>query len=113
MADQVGRGRILIIGLVGYVISLLLLLVPQFASLSGIYAMRALTGFFVAAVVPVVSALVAEYTPEDRRARRYIADEYSDGDTRIGDLAASSLLGHGRIHVCHRIADLLLGRHCF
>lgn len=36
-----------------------------------IYAMRGATGFFVAAVVPVVSALVAEYTPEAKRARRF------------------------------------------
>ena len=71
VADRVGRGRILIIGLVGYVVSLLVLLVPEFAGLWGIYAMRGLTGFFVAAVVPVVSALVAEHTPEDRRARRF------------------------------------------
>ena len=71
VADRVGRGRILIIGLVGYVVSLLILLVPEFAGLWGIYAMRGLTGFFVAAVVPVVSALVAEHTPEDRRARRF------------------------------------------
>ena len=71
VADRVGRGRILIIGLIGYVVSLLVLLVPEFAGLWGIYAMRGLTGFFVAAVVPVVSALVAEHTPEDRRARRF------------------------------------------
>ena len=71
VADRVGRGRILIIGLVGYVVSLLVLLVPEFAGVWGIYAMSGLTGFFVAAVVPVVSALVAEHTPEDRRARRF------------------------------------------
>ena len=41
------------------------------AGLWGIYALRGATGFFVAAVVPVVSALVAEYTPEEQRARRF------------------------------------------
>lgn len=71
VSDRVGRGRILIIGLVGYVASLLLLLVPGLAGLWGIYALRGMTGFFVAAVVPVVSALVAEHTPEKRRARRF------------------------------------------
>ena len=71
VADRVGRGRVLIIGLVGYVVSLLVLMLPNFAGLAGIYAMRGLTGFFVAAVVPEVSALVAEHTPEDRRARRF------------------------------------------
>ena len=71
VSDRAGRGRILIIGLVGYVSSLLLLLVPGLAGLWGIYALRAMTGFFVAAVVPVVSALVAEHTPEKHRARRF------------------------------------------
>ncbi len=71
VSDRVGRARILIIGLVGYVASLLLLLVPELAGLWGIYALRGTTGFFVAAVVPVVSALVAEHTPEKKRARRF------------------------------------------
>jgi MFS family permease len=71
VSDRVGHGRILIIGFVGYVASLLLLLVPGLAGLWGLYALRGTTGFFVAAVVPVVSALVAEYTPEEKRARRF------------------------------------------
>jgi MFS family permease len=71
VSDRVGRGRILILGLVGYVASLLLLLVPGFAGLAWIYALRGMTGFFVAAVIPVVSALVAEHTPEPTRARRF------------------------------------------
>ncbi len=71
VSDRVGRGRILIAGLIGYVGSLLLLLVPAMAGLWAIYALRATTGFFVAAVVPVVAALVAEHTPEQLRARRF------------------------------------------
>lgn len=71
VSDRVGRGRILIIGLVGYVASLLLLLVPGLDGLWGIYVLRGATGFFVAAVIPVVSALVAEHTPEKQRARRF------------------------------------------
>ena len=70
-SDHFGRGRILSIGLVGYVASLLLLLIPAMAGLWGIYALRGMTGFFVAAVVPVVAALVAEHTPEPQRARRF------------------------------------------
>ena len=70
-SDRVGRGRILIIGLVGYVASLLLLLIPAMAGLWGLYALRGTTGIFVAAVVPVVAALVAEHTPQDKRARRF------------------------------------------
>ncbi len=71
LADRIGLGRVLIIGLVGYVASLLLMLVPEFETLRAIYTLRAATGFFVAAVVPVVSALLAKHTPEHRRARRF------------------------------------------
>lgn len=81
ISDRTGRSRILIIGLVGYVASQLLLLVPEFTSVWGLYALRGTTGFFVAAVVPVVSALVAEHTPEEQRARR------------VAWLGAMSLLG--------------------
>ena len=70
-SDRVGRRLILLAGLVGYVASLLPLLRPEMIGLAGVYAMRAATGFFVAAVVPVVPALVAEHTPEDRRAKRF------------------------------------------
>ena len=44
---------------------------PDWIGLAGIYASRGATGFFVAAVVPVVPALVAEYTPLGQRARRF------------------------------------------
>lgn len=71
LSNRVGRSRILILGLIGYVASLLLLLIPALAGLWGLYAVRGATGFFVAAVVPVVSALVAEHTPETKRARRF------------------------------------------
>ena len=71
VSDRVGRGRILIVGLVGYIASLLLLLLPAMAGLWGLYALRGTTGFFVAAVVPVVAALVAGHTPKDKRARRF------------------------------------------
>ena len=71
VSDRFGRGQILILGLVGYVASLLFLLIPAMASLWGVYTLRATTGFFVAAVVPVVAALVAEHTPVKQRARRF------------------------------------------
>ena len=74
VSDRVGRGRVLIIGLVGYVASSLMLLIPSMAGgsdIAGLYALRGTTGFFVAAVVPVVAALVAEHTPQDKRARRF------------------------------------------
>ena len=60
VSDRVGRPRILVAGMVGYVASLLLLLlVPAMASLSAIWVLRAGAGLCVAAVVPVVSVLVA------------------------------------------------------
>lgn len=71
LSDRFGATRILLIGLVGYVGSLVLMLYPALAGVWGLYAARAGTGLFVAAVVPVVSALVAEHTPQDKRARRF------------------------------------------
>lgn len=78
VSDRVGRGRILIIGLVGYVASsLLLLLMPSVPSMAGglgiggLCVLRGTTGFLAAAVVPVVAALVAEHTPRAQRARRF------------------------------------------
>ena len=71
VSDRAGRGHILIVGLVGYVASLLALLAPALADVWGIYSLRFATGFFVAAVIPVVSALVAGHTRETQRARRF------------------------------------------
>lgn len=71
VSDRWGRGRILVIGLIGYVVSLLPLVRPEWIELVGIYVSRGATGFFVAAVVPVVPALVAEHTPPGQRARRF------------------------------------------
>ncbi|MEO6280160.1 MFS transporter [Roseateles sp.] len=80
ISDRGGRPRILILGLVGYVASLLLLL-PAMGGLWTIYVLRAAAGLFVAAVVPLVPALVAAHTPKAIRARRFAW------------LGASSLLG--------------------
>lgn len=71
VSDRFGRVPILITGLMGYIASLLLLLAPPLAGLTGLYALRGATGFFVAAVIPVVSALIAEHTPASLRARRF------------------------------------------
>ena len=71
ISDRLGRPRILMLGLVGYVASLLLLLLPSMGGLWAIYALRAAAGLFVAAVVPVVPALVAAHTPKAIRARRF------------------------------------------
>jgi MFS family permease len=71
VSDRVGRKPILIMGLAGYVASLLLLLAPSLTGLPGLYALRGASGFFVAAVIPVVSALIAEHTQPWQRARRF------------------------------------------
>ena len=71
ISDRAGRPRILILGLVGYVASLLLLLLPAMGGLWTIYVLRAAAGLFVAAVVPLVPALVAAHTPKAIRARRF------------------------------------------
>ena len=72
ISDRLGQPRILIVGLIGYVASLLMLLfVPSVGNLWAIYALRAGSGLFVAAVVPVVPALIAAHTPGVRRARRF------------------------------------------
>ena len=70
-SDRFGRKLILTIGMLGYVTSVLLLLASDLYQVRGIYAMRAATGFFVAAIVPIVPALVAAHTPAAQRARRF------------------------------------------
>jgi MFS family permease len=71
-SDRIGRRRILIIGMAGFVASmLLLLLAPSGGGLWFIYALRTAAGLCVAAVIPVVPAIVAEHTPEAKRARRF------------------------------------------
>ena len=71
LADRLGRARVLLVGMVGYVVSLLFLLRPESVGVVGIYVLRGAAGFFVAAVVPVVPALVAQYTPKALRAKRF------------------------------------------
>ena len=96
ISDRLGRPRILIFGLVGYVASLLLLL-PSMGSLWTIYVLRAAAGWFVAAVVPVVPALVAAHTPTAIRARRFAW------------LGAASLLGFLFGPGLNAVADALAG----
>lgn len=97
VSDRVGRPRILVTGMVGYVVSLLLLLVPTLGSLSTIYALRVAAGLCVAAVVPVVSAIVAEHTPQALRARRFAW------------LSAASLIGFLFGPALNALADGLVG----
>ncbi|HUG24500.1 MFS transporter [Piscinibacter sp.] len=89
VADRVGRGRILKVGLVGHVASLLLLLTPGLAGLWGIYSMRTAAGFFVAAIVPIVPALVAAHTPVGQRARRFA---WLSGMSLVGFLFGPGLI---------------------
>ena len=94
ISDRLGRPRILIVGLVGYVASLLLLL-PSMSALWGIYVLRGAAGLFVAAVVPLVPALVAARTPQALRARRFAW------------LGAASLLGFLFGPALNAFADVL------
>lgn len=71
VSDRWGRAPILLVGLIGYLVSLLFLLWPSTSLIAATYVLRATAGFFVAAVVPVATALVAEHTPESKRARRF------------------------------------------
>ena len=70
ISDRLGRPHILIAGLIGYVASLLLLL-PATGGLWAIYGLRVAAGLCVAAIMPVVPALVAAHTPVALRARRF------------------------------------------
>lgn len=100
ISDRLGRPRILIVGLIGYVTSLLLLLLPSMGGLWAIYGLRTAAGLFVAAVVPIVPALVAAHTPTAVRARRFAW------------LGAASLLGFlfgpGLIALANAIASLIV-----
>ncbi len=95
ISDRLGRPRILVLGLVGYVVSQLLLLLPLMGSLWAIYALRGAAGLFVAAVVPVIPALVAAHTPKAIRARRFAW------------LGAASLLGFLFGPALNALADAL------
>ncbi len=97
VSDRVGRRPILIVGMVGYLASLLPLLSPDLFGIQGIYAMRVSTGFFVAAVVPLVPALVAEHTPESQRSRRFA---WLSGMSLVG-----LLFGPGLIALAESIAQ--------
>ncbi len=71
VSDRLGPIRVLLAGLVGYVLSVIALLRPDFLGITGVYVMRWTTGFFVAAVIPVVSTIVARYTPPITRSRHF------------------------------------------
>lgn len=101
LADRLGRTRVLLVGMVGYVASLLFLLRPDSIGVVGIYVLRGATGFFVAAVVPVVPALVAQYTPKALRAKRFAW------------LGAMSLLGFLFGPGLNAIADRFVGLSLF
>ncbi|MEO5693352.1 MAG: MFS transporter, partial [Usitatibacter sp.] len=96
VSDRLGRPRILIAGLIGYVASLLMLLLPSMASLWAIYALRIAAGVFIAAVLPLVPALVAAHTPTKRRARRFA---WLGGASLLG-----FLLGPGLVAIAEALA---------
>lgn len=89
--------RILIVGLIGYVASLLLL--SSMGGLWAIYGLRTAAGLLVAAVVPIVPALVAAHTPTAVRARRFA---WPGAAASLG-----FLFGPGLIALANAIASLI------
>jgi len=94
ISDRLGRPRILIVGLIGYIASLLLLLLPSMGGLWAIYGLRTAAGLFVAAVVPIVPALVAAHTPSAVRARRFA---WLDAASLLGFLFGPGLMALANI----------------
>ena len=93
VSDHVGRSRILLIGLIGLIGHVgiqLMLILPVLSGVWGISVLRAAAGFFVAAVVPVVAAPVAEHTPVDRPARHFA---WMSGVSLLGLLVGPALKG--------------------
>ena len=71
ISDRVGRNLVLITGFAGYVVSLIALLVPGWVGIESLYILRGSAGFFVAAIIPLVSVIVAERTALAQHARRF------------------------------------------
>lgn len=70
LSDRTGRRPVLLIGLVGFTVTLGLSAAA--GSLPTLYAARLLNGAFAAAVVPVILAIIADYSPDEGwRARRF------------------------------------------
>lgn len=88
LSDRFGRRRILCAGFLGYVLMLVAFALSR--SLWLAYVTRVLTGVFVAAVLPVASAYVAEIADESERARRYAT---LGAATLLGYLAGPALSG--------------------
>ncbi len=81
ISDRVGRNLVLLTGFAGYVVTLMALPIPGRVGIEGLYLLRGSTGFFVAAIVPLVSVIAVERTVEAQRARRMagIAEVSPDG----------------------------------
>ncbi len=70
LSDRLGRRPVLLIGLIGFTVTLGLSAAS--ASLTTLYAARLLNGAFAAAVVPVILAIIADCSDDDGwRARRF------------------------------------------
>jgi MFS transporter, DHA1 family, multidrug resistance protein len=70
LSDRMGRRPVLLIGLLGFTVTLGLSAAA--ASLTTLYAARLLNGAFAAAVTPIILAIIADCSPDDGwRARRF------------------------------------------
>lgn len=99
LSDRMGRRPVLAIGLAGYVVALVVFAYSRSVSLA--YVARFLAGAFVAAVLPVASAYVAESTAEDARPRRYAV---LGGATLLGYLVGPAITG-----AVYRLAETMGG----
>jgi MFS family permease len=99
LSDRIGRRPVLTIGLAGYVLALIVFAYSHSVWLA--YLTRFLAGAFVAAVLPVASAYVAELTTEDARPRRYAV---LGGATLLGYLVGPALTG-----AVYRLAEAMGG----
>lgn len=64
LSDRFGRRSVLLVGLVGFALSMLVFAAAR--TLSQLYLERTLSGLFAAAIVPVAAAYVADLAPTDQ-----------------------------------------------
>lgn len=69
-SDQLGRRNVLLIGLLGFGVTMLIFSFIE--SLSVVYAERFLSGMFASAVTPVAAATIGDFTTEEGRGRQLV-----------------------------------------
>lgn len=88
LADRAGRRPVLVVGLLGYAVSLVLVVAAR--DLVTAYALRAAAGVFAGAVLPVAALLVSQVPDVERRGRLFAA---MGGVSLLGFLLGPALSG--------------------